>query len=98
MPKSEVLSALIRSEPVVSEEKYFIEGNDEIINTVSEARLLLLKTSSYLPKNKRSKIRKRLYEIENTKKIERKLKSALLKELNSVISDLKYKEKHMESD
>ena len=93
-----MLSALIRSEPVVSEEKYFIEGNDEIINTVSEARLLLLKTSSYLPKNKRSKVRKRLYEIGNTKKVDRKLKSPLLKELISIISDLKYKQKHMKSD
>ena len=98
LPKSEVLSALIRSEPVVSEEKYFIEGNDEIINTVSEARLLLLKTSSYLPKNKRSKVRKRLYETGNTKKVDRKLKSPLLKELISIISDLKYKQKHMKSD
>ena len=98
LSKSDIIYALIRSEPVVGEEKYFIKGNNEIINKFSEARILLLKTSSYLPKNKRSKIRKRLYEIENTKKIERKLKSALLKELNSVISDLKYKEKHMESD
>ena len=68
------------------------------MNKVSGVRLLLLKTSSYLPKNKRSKIRKRLYEIENTKKVDRKLKSALLKELNSIISDLKYKQKHMKSD
>ena len=98
LPKSEMLYALIRSEPIVGEEKYFIEGNDEIINKVSEARLLLLKTSSYLPKNKRSKIRKILYEIENTKKVDRKLKRALLKELNSIISDLKYKQKHMKSD
>ena len=59
LPKSEMLYALIRSEPIVGEEKYFIEGNDEIINKVSETRLLLLKTSSYLPKNKRSKIRKK---------------------------------------
>ena len=42
LPKIEMLYALIRSEPVVGEEKYFIEGNDEIINKVSEARLLLL--------------------------------------------------------
>ena len=98
LPKSEMLHALIRSEPVVGKEKYFIEGNDEIINKVSEVTLLLLKTSSYLPKNKRSKIRKRLYEIENIKKPDRKLKSALLKELNSIISELKYKQKHMKSD
>ena len=52
LSKSDIIYALIRSELVVSEEKYFIEGNIEIINKVSEARLLLLKTSSYLPKNK----------------------------------------------
>ena len=55
LSKSDIIYALIRSEPVVDEEKYFIEGNNEIINKVSEARLLL-KTTSYLPKNKRSKI------------------------------------------
>ena len=84
-----MLYALIRSEPVVGEEKYFVEGNDEIINKVSEARLLVLKTSSYFVKNKRSNIRKRLYEIENIQKPDRKLRSALLKELNSIISYLK---------
>ena len=56
LSKSDIIYALIRSELVVDEEKYFIEGNNEIINKVSEARLLLLKTTSYLPKNKRSKI------------------------------------------
>ena len=98
LPKSEMLYALIRSEPIVGEEKYFIEGNDEIINKVSETRLLLLKTSSYLPKNKRNKIRKRLYEIGNIKEIDRKFKNPLLNELNSIISDLTYKQKHMKSD
>ena len=98
LSKSDLIYALIRSEPVADKEKYFIEGNNEIINKVSEARLLLLKTSSYLPKIKRSKIRKRLYEVENTKKVDRKFKNALLKELNSIISDLKYKAKHMKSD
>ena len=98
LPKSEMLYALIRSEPIVGEEKYFIEGNDEIINKVSEARLLLLKTSSYLAKNKRSNIKKRLDEIGNIKKVVSKLKRAMLKELNSIISDLKYKQKHMKSD
>ena len=98
LSKSDIIYALIRSELVVDEEKYFIEGNNEIINKVSEARLLLLKTSSYLLRNKRSKIRKRLYEIGNIKKVDRKLKSLLLKEVNSIISDLKYKQKHMKSD
>ena len=68
------------------------------MNKVSGVRLLLLKTSSYLPKNKRSKIRKRLYEIGNIKEVDRKFKNPMLNELNSIISDLKYKQKHMKSD
>ena len=51
-----------------------------------------------MPKNKQSKIRKRLYETKNTKKVYRKFNIELLKELNSIISDLKYKEKYMKSD
>ena len=66
--RSEILYALIRSEPIVDEEKHFIESNNEIINKANEARLLLHKTSSFISKNKRSSIRKRLNEIENTKK------------------------------
>ena len=98
LPRSEMLYALIRSEHIVNEEKHFIESNNEIINKVNEARLLLYKTSSYISKNKQGKIRKGLYEIKNTKKVNRKFKSALLKELNSIISNLKYKEKYMKSD
>ena len=93
-----MLYTLTRSEPIVNEEKHFIESNNEIINNVNEARLLLHKTSSYVSRNKQSKIRKRLYEIKNTKKVDRKFKSALLKELNSIISDLKYRGKYRKSD
>ena len=63
-----MLYALIRSEPAVDEGKYFIESNNEVMNKVNEARLLLLKSSSYLSKKERSKIRKRIYEIKNIKK------------------------------
>ena len=95
---SEMLHSLIRFGPMVDEEKHFIESNNEIINKVNVARLLLHKTSFHVPKHKQGKIRKRLYEIKNTKKVARKFKSALLKELNSIITDLKYKEKHMKRD
>ena len=67
-PRSEILYPLIRSEPIVDEEKHFIESNNEIINKANESRLLLHKTSSFISKNKRCSIRKRLNEIENTKK------------------------------
>ena len=66
--RSEILYPLIRSEPIVDEEKHFIESNNEIINKANESRLLLHKTSSFISKNKRCSIRKRLNEIENTKK------------------------------
>ena len=67
-PRSEILYPLIRSEPIVDEEKHFIESNNEIIDKANESRLLLHKTSSFISKNKRCSIRKRLNEIENTKK------------------------------
>ena len=51
-----MLYALIRSEPIVNEEKHFIESNNEIINKVNEARLLLHKKSSYVPRNKQREI------------------------------------------
>ena len=55
----------------------------------------LLSVSPYINKKKRDKIRKRLYEIQNIEKIDRKLKNSLLKELESMIVDLKFMEKHM---
>ena len=34
--RSEILYALIRSEPIVDEEKHFIESNNEIINKAND--------------------------------------------------------------
>ena len=55
----------------------------------------LLNVSSYINKEKRDNIRKRLYEIENTRNIDRKLKNRLLKELESMSIDLKFTQKPM---
>ena len=55
----------------------------------------LLNVSPYINKKKRDNIRKRLYEIENTRNIDRELKNRLLKELESMSIDLKFTQKRM---
>ena len=55
----------------------------------------LLNVSPYINKKKRDNIRKRLYEIENTRNIDRKLKNRLLKELESMSIGLKFIQKCM---
>ena len=55
----------------------------------------LLNVSPYINKKKRDNIRKRLYEIENTRNIDRELKNRLLKELESMSIDLKFMQKRM---
>ena len=53
------------------------------------------KVSPYLIKKTRGAYRKRLYEIENTQNIDRKLKSKLIKELESMMVSLKFDTKRM---
>ena len=98
LSKSNILYALIRSEPIVNEEKYLNNINNELVNKVIEARCMYQKASPYLTKKTRGVYRKRLYEIENTQNIDRKLKSQLIKELESMIVSLKFDTKHMKSD
>ena len=87
--KFEIIYALIRSEPVISEKKYIIDSNNEIRKKVNDIRLQLFNVSPYFKKNKRGNIRKRLYDIGKMSKIDRKMKNKLLKELNSISSYLK---------
>ena len=96
--KSDTIYALIRSDPIINEQKYIFDSNIEIRNKVNSVRMQLLDVSPYLNKTKRSDIRKRLYSIGKTEKIERKLKNKLLKELDSVSIDLKLVQKRMISD
>ena len=96
--KSDTIYALIRSDPIINEQKYIFDSNIEIRNKVNSVRMQLLDVSPYLNKTERSDIRKRLYSIGKIEKIERKLKNKLLKELDSVSIDLKLVQKRMISD
>ena len=98
LSKSDILYALIRNEPVINEEKYLIDSNNELKNKVIVARVMYQKVSPYLTKEQRIAYRKRLYEIENTQNIDRKLKSKLLKESDSIIVSLKFDTRRMKSD
>ena len=82
LSKRDILYALIRSEPLINEEKYLIiiNSDNELKNKVILARVMYQKVSPYLTKEQRIAYRKRLYEIENTQNIGRKLKSKLLEE------------------
>ena len=58
----------------------------------------LFDVSQYLNKKALYDIRKRLYDTEKLTKINRSEKNKLLKELNSISSDLKFEQKKMISD
>ena len=98
LSKSDILYALIRSEALINEEKYLINSDNELKNKVILARVMYQKVSPYLTKEQRIAYRKRLYEIENTQNIDRKLKSKLLKESDSIIVSLKFDTRRMKSD
>ena len=58
LSKSDITYALIRSAPVIDEEKYIIDSNNNIINKVSEVRLQLMEVSQYIDKEWSKAIRK----------------------------------------
>ena len=89
---------LIPSEPVINEKRYIIDSNNEICNKINNIRLQPFNVSPYLNNNKRSNIRKRLYDIGKLLKIDRNMENKLLKELNNISSDLKFAQKCMISD
>ena len=93
-----ILYALSRREPFINEEKNINDSDNEIKNKVKEARQLYLRASRYLTKKRRGATGKRLYEIENTQNIDRKLKNTLIKELDSIILNLKFDLKRMKSE
>ena len=43
LSKSDILYALIRSEPIFNEEKYLNDSDNELVNKVKEARLMCQK-------------------------------------------------------
>ena len=72
LSKGDIVYALVHSEPVFNEEKYILNDNNEVKNKAIEVRQNLLLTSPFISKKERTKVRKRLYDIKNTKKIDRK--------------------------
>ena len=102
MSKKNLIYALIRSEPANNEEKYISylnkDTNNDIHNEINKIRLQLFDVSQYLNKKALYDIRKRLYDIEKLTKINRSEKNKLLKELNSISTNLKLKRKNMISD
>ena len=97
MSKGDIIYVLIRSEPIINEKKYIINSNNEINSKINDIRMQLFAVSPYMNKKEHSNIRKRLYDIQKIK-IDRSLKNKLLKELNSISSDLKFIQKNMMSD
>ena len=98
MSKGDIIYALICSEPIIHEEKYLSVSNNEIHSKINDIWLQLLAVSPYINKKKCNSIRKRLYDIEKTTKIDISLKKRILKELNSISSDLRFLQKNMISD
>lgn len=96
--KSDIIYALIRSEPIVDEQKYLFNGDNVLVNKMNEVRLMLIKVSGYIDKEKAKAIKKKLYDVQNMQRIDRKTKNKLLKELEGIFIDLKFIENHMVSD
>ena len=98
MSKKDTIYALIHSEPVIDEKKYIIDSVNEIPREINQIKLQLFNISPYMNKKEQRKMKKRLYDIGKMTKINRSLKNKLLKELNSISSDLKFVQKNMISD
>ena len=76
LSKSDIIYALIRSEAVINEEKYIIDSNNEIHSKINDIRVQLFNLIPYMNKKGQVKIRKRLYDIKKTTKIDRKTKQS----------------------
>ena len=98
LSKKDIIYALIRSEPIINEQKYIFDSNNKIHDKINKIRLQLFDVSSCLNKKERNDIRKRLYDIGKIQKVDRKLKNKLIKELDSVSTKLKFAQRRMISD
>ena len=102
MPKKDIIYALVRSEPVINEEKYISylnnNSNNNIHNKINEISMQLFEVSPYINKKALKDIKKRLHAIQKLTKITRSEKNKILKELNSISVDLKFERKKMKSD
>ena len=82
LSKSDIIYALIRSEPIINEEKYTFDNVNEGHSKINDVRSQLLNVSPHINKKKCDSIRKKLYEIENTRNIDWKLKNRVKKYVN----------------
>ena len=102
MSKKDTTYALIRSEPVINEEKYLSYlnngSNNDIVNKINEISMQLCEVSPYMNNKALKDIKKRLHPIKKLIKITRSEKNKLLKGLNSISVDLKFEGKKMISD
>ena len=98
MSKKDIIYALIRSEPIINEKKYITDSNNEIHNKINDIKIQLFDVCPYINKKERNSIRKRLFDIQKMTKINISLKNKLLKELNSISSDLTLARKNIISD
>ena len=102
MSKKDTIYALIRSEPVINEEKYLSylnnNSNNDIVNKLNEISMQLFEVSHYMNKKALKDIKKRLYAIKKLTKISRSEKNKLLKDLNSISVNLKFERKKIISD
>ena len=69
MSKSSTILALLRSEPVINEQKYITDNVNEIDRKINDIRLQLPQVSPYMDKKEHSEIRKRLQDIKKNTKI-----------------------------
>ena len=102
MSKKDTIYALIRSEPLINEEKYLShlnnDSNNDKVNEINEISMQLFEVSPYVNKKALKDIKKRMHAIKTLTKITRSEKNKLLKELNSISVDLKFERKKMISD
>ena len=98
LSKNDTIYALIRSDPIINEQKYIFDSNNEIRDKINKIRMQLFDVSPYLNKKDRNDIRKRLYSIGKIQKVDRKSKNKLIKELNSMTTNLKFMQRRMISD
>ena len=102
MSKVNVMYALIRSEPVFNEEKCIsylnIDSNNDIHDEINQISIQPFEVSQYLSQKALKDIKKRLHAIKKLTKITISENNKILKELNSISTDLKFKRKNMISD
>ena len=63
LSKSDIIYALIRSEPIINEEKHIFDNVNVEHSKINDVRLQLLNVSPYIKKKKRDSIRKKYMKL-----------------------------------